>query len=64
MLLPKKAPICTINWQIFALKFWNTWPTHLIWPLRTTSLLTFPNWGGHFSCRWVVCNTTKRIFLA
>jgi hypothetical protein len=61
---PSKVAICTINWQIFTLKYWNTWPTYLIWPLWTTSFRTFPNWGGHFSYRRVVCSTTKRIFLA
>jgi hypothetical protein len=31
LLFPR--PLSTRNWQIFALKFWNTLSTHLIWPL-------------------------------
>jgi hypothetical protein len=44
-----------------------------MWPLQTTtSFLTsrntsreenFQHWGGHISCGWVVCSTTKIIFL-
>jgi hypothetical protein len=29
--------IHTRNWQMLTLKFWNTQPTPLIWPLRTTT---------------------------
>jgi hypothetical protein len=44
MLPLPKWPLCTRNWQIFTLKFWNTWPTHLIWHLWTTiSFLTSRN---------------------
>jgi hypothetical protein len=72
MLLLTRWPLRSRNWQIFTLKFWNTQPTHLIWPLRTTtSFLTsrntsreiFEHWGGHISCRHVVCSKTKTIFL-
>jgi hypothetical protein len=41
LLLLTRRLLRTRNWQIFTLKFWNTRPTHLIWPLgNTTSFLT------------------------
>jgi hypothetical protein len=44
MLLFKRRPLHTRNWQIFTLKFWNTQPTHLILPHQTTtSFLTCRN---------------------
>jgi hypothetical protein len=54
---------------LFTLKFWNTWPTHLIWPLQTnSSFLTSINSSRKrsllalrrpHSCGWVVLSTTK-----
>jgi hypothetical protein len=55
------------------LKFWNSRPPDLICSLLTTiSFLTskntsrekvFEHWGGHINCGWVVCSTTRKIFL-
>jgi hypothetical protein len=47
MLLLPRQPLHTINWQIFAMRFLNTGPTHMIWPLHTTtSFLTSRNTSG------------------
>jgi hypothetical protein len=44
MLFLTRQQLCTRNWQIFTLKFWNTWPTDLIWSFQTTtSFLTSRN---------------------
>jgi hypothetical protein len=69
MLLLTRRPLRTTNWQIFSLTFWNTRPTHLIWPLQTTtSLLTsmeesFRALRRPYRLWRVVCSTTERIFL-
>jgi hypothetical protein len=52
MLLLTRRPLRTRNWQIFTWKFWNTRPTRLIWPLRTTtSFLTSRNTSREESFR-------------
>jgi hypothetical protein len=37
MLLLIRRPLRTTYWQTFALKFWNTRPTILTWPLRAAT---------------------------